>query len=82
MQAGTRLAERPEPDQGLVITGLLRRLWRPDRTGTASVPSIMCDQWAHEFELKTARALPSFCSVGGDAVRPAALELLDTTGGH
>jgi hypothetical protein len=24
----TRLAERPEPDQDLAITGLLRRLWR------------------------------------------------------
>ena len=26
--------------------------------------------------------LSSFCSVGGDAVRPTALELLDATGGH
>jgi hypothetical protein len=26
--------------------------------------------------------LPSFCSAGGDAVRPAALELLGATGGH
>lgn len=53
---GTRLAERPEPDQDLVITGLLRRLWRPAPDGDRfRPPSVMCDQWAHEFELKTAR---------------------------
>ena len=29
----TRLPERPEPDENLVITGLLRRLWRPAPDG-------------------------------------------------
>jgi streptomycin 6-kinase len=43
----TRLPERPEPDQDLVITGLLRRLWRPAPDGDRfRPPGVMCDQWA------------------------------------
>jgi streptomycin 6-kinase len=55
---GTALSDRPEPDQDLVITGLLRRLWRnpppPHRFRTLDQ---MCNQWADEFETKAAAGL-------------------------
>ena len=52
---GTALASRPEPEQDLVVSDLLRRLWiapppgRPFRS-----LQVMCDQWADEFEMKVA----------------------------
>lgn len=52
---GTPLKELPEPDQDLVIAGLLRRLWRPPPPshGFRSLHS-MCARWAAEFEAKGA----------------------------
>jgi streptomycin 6-kinase len=52
---GTTLAGRPEPDQDVVIAGLLRRLWSEPAPGHhfRSLQS-MCDAWAEEFEAKSA----------------------------
>ncbi len=52
------LAERPEPEQDVVIAGLLRRLWRRPEAGHPFRPlTQMCDAWADEFENKVARGL-------------------------
>ncbi|HEV2780457.1 MAG TPA: aminoglycoside phosphotransferase family protein [Actinophytocola sp.] len=53
---GTQLKQAlPEPEQDLVVAGLLRRLWRP--AGAPFRPlSQMCDEWAAEFEQKYAAA--------------------------
>jgi streptomycin 6-kinase len=52
---GTALVERPEPEQDVVIAGLLRRLWRAPDPGTGFRPlSVMCAQWADAFEHKLA----------------------------
>ena len=52
----TTLASRPEPEQDLVVAGLLRRLWRPPPTGHRfrSLQS-MCERWADEFDEATAQ---------------------------
>ncbi len=52
---GTTVRARPELEQDLVVAGLLRRLWRqpPSAHAFRSLQS-MCDQWADEFEHKTA----------------------------
>jgi streptomycin 6-kinase len=52
---GTTLAGRPEPEQDIVIAGLLRRLWRDPAPGHRfrSLKS-MCDMWADGFERKAA----------------------------
>ncbi|HZE48765.1 MAG TPA: hypothetical protein VE074_04340, partial [Jatrophihabitantaceae bacterium] len=39
----------PEPDQDVVIAGLLRRLWRPAAELFRPLHE-MCDQWATAFE--------------------------------
>ncbi len=56
---GTTLRALPEPDQDLVVAGLLRRLWidPPADHGFAALGS-MCDLWADEFEEKTAEDSP------------------------
>jgi streptomycin 6-kinase len=43
----------PEPEQDLVLAGLLRRLWEHDPPGGHPFGSLqaMCDQWADLFEL-------------------------------
>jgi streptomycin 6-kinase len=55
---GTSLADQPEPEQDLVIAGLLHRLWRAPTQGYAfrSLQE-MCDAWADEFERKMADGL-------------------------
>jgi streptomycin 6-kinase len=51
---GNSLADRPEPEQDVVIATLLRRLWREPTPGHPFLPlQEMCDQWADEFERKT-----------------------------
>jgi streptomycin 6-kinase len=52
---GTSLGLRPEPEQDIVIAGLLRRLWREPTAGHRFRPlEVMCDAWADEFEEKAA----------------------------
>jgi streptomycin 6-kinase len=52
---GTSLAIKPEPEQDVVVAGLLRRLWREPQTDHPFRPlQLMCDQWADEFEAKLA----------------------------
>ncbi|MDQ6784432.1 MAG: aminoglycoside phosphotransferase family protein [Actinomycetota bacterium] len=50
---GTTLKARPEPEQDLVVAGLLRRLWTKPAAGHRfrSLQS-MCELWADEFEEK------------------------------
>jgi streptomycin 6-kinase len=50
---GSSLAGRPEPEQDLVIAGLLRRLWRVPGPGHRFRSlQAMCNSWADEFEQK------------------------------
>jgi streptomycin 6-kinase len=52
---GTALAGRPEPEQDVVIAGLLRRLWRTPGPGAGFRPlRVMCAEWADAFEQKLA----------------------------
>jgi streptomycin 6-kinase len=52
---GTPLAFRPEPEQDLVVSDLLRRLWIVPPPGHPFRSlQVMCDQWADEFEVKVA----------------------------
>ncbi|MDP9234803.1 MAG: aminoglycoside phosphotransferase family protein [Actinomycetota bacterium] len=52
---GTSLAITREPEQDVVIAGLLGRLWREPQLGHPFRPlQQMCDQWADEFEAKLA----------------------------
>ncbi len=52
---GTPLASRPEEEQDLVVSGLLRRLWSVKTPRHPFRPlQVMCDQWADEFETKLA----------------------------
>jgi streptomycin 6-kinase len=52
---GTPLSARPEPEQDVVIAGLLRRLWVEPPAGQR-FPSLlaMCQRWAEEFEAQLA----------------------------
>src|SRR5262249_45200653 len=51
---GTTLEAIPEPEQDVVVSKLLPRLWREPPPGHA-FPSLesMCDRWADEFEQST-----------------------------
>lgn len=53
---GTGLAETlPEPEQDVVVTALLRRLWSAPTGGYRFRPlQAMCDAWAAEFEQRLA----------------------------
>lgn len=52
---GTTLQAVPEPQQDLVVAGLLRRLWRHTPAAHRFRPlKAMCDLWADEFEQKSA----------------------------
>ncbi len=52
---GGTLQALPEPQQDLVLAGLLRRLWRAPPTGHRFRPlAVMCHLWAEQFEQKTA----------------------------
>lgn len=55
-EPGTVLGVHPEPEQDVVIAGLLPRLWREPPPGHPfrSLQS-MCDDWAGEFEEKQQR---------------------------
>ena len=54
-EPGTPLASRPEPEQDLVVSELLRRLWiLPPPGHPFRSLQVMCDQWADEFEMKVA----------------------------
>ncbi|MGB9378023.1 MAG: aminoglycoside phosphotransferase family protein [Mycobacteriales bacterium] len=52
---GTTLSMTPEPDQDVVIAGLLRRLWR-ELSGDHPFRSLqgMCDWWADAYDEKVA----------------------------
>jgi streptomycin 6-kinase len=52
---GSALASRPEEEQDLVVSDLLRRLWSVPTPGHPFRSlQVMCDQWADEFEMKVA----------------------------
>jgi len=52
---GSPLSSRSEEEQDPVIVGLLRRLWLEPAPGHPFRSlQVMCDQWAEEFEQKTA----------------------------
>ncbi len=56
---GTALSGCPEHDQDPVIAKLLRRLWRQPPLGHPFRPlQTLCDQWAGDFEARTATAPP------------------------
>jgi streptomycin 6-kinase len=53
---GMPLCGRPEPEQDLVIAGLLRRLWiEPAEGHPFRSLQVMCQQWADRFERNAAR---------------------------
>jgi streptomycin 6-kinase len=48
---GTTLELLPPPEQDVVVTTLLRRLWREPRSGHTFRPlADMCEAWANDFE--------------------------------
>ena len=50
---GTAADSRPEPEQDVIVAGLLRRLWRRPAPGQRfRTLQSMCDMWADEFEHK------------------------------
>jgi streptomycin 6-kinase len=54
---GAQLAERPEPEQDVVVARLLRRLWILPSAGTRfTTLRAMCDRWADESEARAAAA--------------------------
>jgi streptomycin 6-kinase len=58
---GSPLSVRPEPEQDVVIAGLLRRLWAAPvepGPGFASL-QVMCDAWADQFDARTTGARPA-----------------------
>lgn len=57
---GTALGESlPEPEQDVVVAGLLRRLWSQPHEASAFRPlAEMCTAWADEFEAEYAAAPP------------------------
>jgi streptomycin 6-kinase len=56
---GATLDALPEPDQDVVVSKLLPRLWREPPPGHA-FPSLesMCDRWADQFEQSTTEGSP------------------------
>jgi streptomycin 6-kinase len=71
---GTDLAGWRQPDQDVVIAGILQRLWRhsPAGHGFRSL-QVMCDAWADEYEEKVAsgrgRLEPSIAREGIELFR-------------
>src|SRR5262249_33616389 len=56
-EPGVPLSVRPEPEQDVVVAGLLRRLWTAALGDHGFRPlQQMCDEWADEFERKIAGA--------------------------
>ncbi len=61
---GTLLRRRPEPEQDLVIAGLLQRLWIEPAAGHPFRPlEVMCEQWADRFE-RRAVTMPAHLDPG------------------
>jgi len=59
-QPGTSLGVLPDPEQDVVVTELLRRVWIEPPAGHRFRPlAAMCELWAQEFVHKTANALPA-----------------------
>ncbi len=59
-EPGTPLREMPEPEQDVLIAGLLRRLWRkPSEPHTFRPLSFMLEQWASETRASAAQWLDS-----------------------
>ena len=72
---GTTLKQLPQPEQDVVLAGLLRRLWREPADGHPFRPlQQMCTQWADGFE---ARARPGRPDLDPGVVR-AGIELFRT----
>lgn len=56
---GYPLSRRPEPEQDMVIAGLLHRLWiTPAEPHPFQPLQVMCQQWADRFERKTDVSVP------------------------
>jgi streptomycin 6-kinase len=51
---GTELRDVPEPEQDLVIAGLLTRLWQAPTGGVFRPLRVMCEDWASRFEVRVA----------------------------
>ena len=69
---GTALVDRPEPEQDVVVAGLLRRLWREPPPGHPFRPlQALCDQWADEHD----RAVAAGGPVLDPGIRCAGIEL-------
>jgi len=68
-EPGTPLSQAlPEPEQDIVVAGLLRRLWIEPPAGLPFRPlQAMCDRWASEFDRDYAAALAR----GEDQLDPA-----------
>lgn len=71
---GTPLGLHAEDEQDMVITGLLRRLWRHRPPSPEFRPlEVMCDQWAAELEAKVASGEclldPGLCRAGAALFR-------------
>ncbi len=55
----------PEPEQDIVVTSLLRRLWSvPGPDGAFRSLVAMCDQWGDEFEAQLENEKPDHVDVG------------------
>jgi len=52
---GDSLASRPETEQDVIVSGLLRRLWLTPALGNFRPLQVMCEAWADEFEAKSGR---------------------------
>ncbi len=50
---GQPLASRPEPEQDVIVSGLLRQLWRAPSPESFRPLQVMCEAWADEFEAKS-----------------------------
>jgi streptomycin 6-kinase len=62
---GTTLEAIAEPEQDVVVAGLLRRLWRKPAADHPFRPlSWMCDAWADQFERKTSPLDPGISAAG------------------
>jgi streptomycin 6-kinase len=56
---GTALATRPGEEQDVVVSQLLRRLWRDPPPGHRFRPlQVMCEEWADQFEARTRTGRP------------------------
>jgi streptomycin 6-kinase len=80
---GTALADVvPEPEQDVIIAGLLRRLWHEPVAGHPFRSlQVMCDQWAAEFAGKLA-ACPDAVDGGLAAAGMALFRTLPATAGR